>query len=427
MPRLCFVTPNHIATNPRLVKEARAAGAAGYDIRVVFSQYDPELAEADAEILRANPAWTSDVVCWINAGASRALWRSSRVRHALAMRAYRVLPVRALRVRALARVYDELLAAAARTPADLYLAHNLAALPIASAAAERWGTRFTFDAEDFHRGDLMDDRSARRMRPIVEATESEFMPRAAAVTAASDGIADAYAACLGIERPVTVLNVFEQSERDAELPPDACARERHDGERSVYWFSQTIGPHRGLDNAVGALAHLPSDVHLYLRGRWAPGYETVLRGHASTLGVGDRLHAHDTVHAHQLVRLAACHDVGLAAEVPVNESHRICVANKLFTYLLAGIPAAVSDTEGQRNVSRGFPNAVRIYPQNDPRALATAIRELLDDRHAPAAALSAALERYSWDVERERFLGVLARVAGTPESRGAAARHAAHA
>jgi glycosyltransferase involved in cell wall biosynthesis len=414
VPRLCFVTPGHIASNPRLAKEASAAAAAGYDVRIVFSQYMDELVAGDASILERNPAWRYDVVVWRNSAPHRRLRRWSGVRQRLSAALFALAPVPAAGVRALNRVYDELLAAALREPADLYIAHNLAALPVAAAAADHLHALLTFDAEDFHRGDVGNTSRDRRSRRLIEWAERRFIPRAAAVSAASDGIAEAYAKCLGIARPTTILNVFEQSERDAEVPATLLANERRDAGRSLYWFSQTIGPHRGLEDAVDALAQLPHDVHLYVRGMWAAGYEATLRARASRLGVGERVHSHPTALAAHLVRLASCHDVGLALEQPLNENKRVCVSNKLFTYLLAGVPAAVSATPGQRDVTRDFPKAVRLYPPGDASALAAAIRELLDDESARGAALGAALDRYSWDAERHRFLATVEDTIGAP-------------
>ena len=36
--RICIVTPGYISSTPRVVREADALSAAGYDVRVVFTQ-----------------------------------------------------------------------------------------------------------------------------------------------------------------------------------------------------------------------------------------------------------------------------------------------------------------------------------------------------------------------------------------------------
>lgn len=411
-PRLCFITPGHIASNPRLVKEANAAHAAGYSVRIVFSQYMHELAPADDAILARNPGWEFEVVRWRDNIDGQALRRRSAWRQRLSTMGFRASGIAASGVRALNRIYDEQLEAATRTPADLFIAHNLAALPVAVHAARRFDAHVTFDAEDFHRGELGADRASRANRRLIEWCETRFVPEVDAVSAASDGIAEAYAAALGIERPTTILNVFEQWERDVELPRALLDAERRDDGRSIYWFSQTIGPGRGLEDAVDALALLPRDVHLYVRGLWATGYKDSLFSRAARLGVDQRVHSLPPALPHQLVRLASLHDVGLALEQPVTANRSICVTNKLFTYLLAGIPAVASDTEGQRRVARGL-TSIRMYEPGNSATLARAVTDMLADQGLRDAALTAARERYSWDLEQRHFLAIVERLVGS--------------
>jgi len=41
MKKICLVSPGHVASNPRLVKEANSLVAAGYDVRVVAGDTAP--------------------------------------------------------------------------------------------------------------------------------------------------------------------------------------------------------------------------------------------------------------------------------------------------------------------------------------------------------------------------------------------------
>ena len=61
MPRICLISPSHVASNPRLVKEADALHAAGYDVHVVAGWYFPPLDRHDAEIYAASH-WPRTVV-----------------------------------------------------------------------------------------------------------------------------------------------------------------------------------------------------------------------------------------------------------------------------------------------------------------------------------------------------------------------------
>ena len=191
--------------------------------------------------------------------------------------------------------------------ADLYIAHYPAALPAAAIAAQRHGARYAFDAEDFHLGDTPDGPEYDAQRQMLRAIEGRYLPGCAYVTAASPGIADAYVEAYDIARPTVVLNVFPRAQAPIRPTPRGTAAPGP----SVYWFSQTIGPDRGLECAVRAIGRAQSRPHLYLRGTPAAGFLDHLRKIASEADALDRLHVLPPAAPSEMVRLAAAYDVGL--------------------------------------------------------------------------------------------------------------------
>jgi glycosyltransferase involved in cell wall biosynthesis len=248
---------------------------------------------------------------------------------------------------------------------------------------------------------------------MTHAIEGRYLPRCAYVTAAAPGIADAYAEAYGIPRPIVVLNAFPR----AQAPPGPTARGSAPGP-SVYWFSRTVGPDRGLECAVRAIAHARTQPHLYLRGTPAAGYVEELRALALEAGVGDRLHILPPAPPPEMERLAAVYDVGLAGETGYTPNHRIALANKLFTYLLAGLPIIASAIPSQVAFAKDVPDAVRLYPVDDHVGLAAALDALLADPNALSAARAAAYSygqtRYNWDVEKRVLLATVAKAFSAP-------------
>ena len=401
--RVCLVTTGHPSTNPRLVKEADALTEAGYDVHVVACKFLRWADEAD-EQFRDRP-WP---VSWVPFGAMPTpLQRQyQRIRKKLASGfTHRVGFPRLLNVRALHYVVPELARAATRVHADLYIAHNLGALPAAYAAARKHRARLGFDAEDFHRGEFPDGEDS-LARQLTMRIEERYIPACDYVTAASDGIAEAYARDLRIARPTTILNVFPLAEREVALSAEERAREKPDGLVSLYWFSQTIGPGRGLEDVVRALPHLPSSVVLSLRGKWTPGYEDKLMDLARAIGVASRIRALPVSPPREMIGRANCHDIGLALEQGETENRRICVTNKLFTYTLAGIPAIATDTPGQRAIAARLGGMVKLYL---PHRIEELIQAVISFMSVPASdyVRSAVVRRFNWDFERGVFLSVV--------------------
>ena len=413
-PQICLVTPGQPSTNPRLVKEADALTGAGYAVQVVACKYQEWADDADAAF--DDRDWS---VRWLRYGPMASRWRDlwQRGRRRAAEELIRVVgPQPGLTERAFHYALPELARVVRQVSADLYIAHNLAALPAAARAAQQHNAVLGFDAEDFHRGELPDTPANGLDRRITAALEERYIPRCDYVTAASDGIGAAYADALDIEEPTPILNVFPWSEREHEISDAVLNREVPDGRRSLYWFSQTIGPDRGLEDALRALPRLPNDVVLSLRGAWSPGYEETFRDEARRLGVADRVRHLNLVPPDELVPRTSQHDVGLALEQPVSPNRKICVTNKLFTYLLAGVPFVATRTLGQRPIIDDLPEAARGYAPGAVEECSDAVKSLLKAETGREAALRAARDRYSWEVEKKRFLKVVEEVLGSVEA-----------
>ena len=203
------------------------------------------------------------------------------------------------------------------------------ALPVRAArAAQRHGRPFAFDAEDFHVGDLADLPANAFDKSLIGSIECRYLPKASYVTAASQGIAEAYAAEYGIEQPKVILNTFPKRLRRRRTPsPRGVIQPRP----SLYWFSQTIGPDRGLECAVRAIARAKSIPHLFLRGVPTNGYKEKLAGLAREVGAGERLHFLAPAPPAQMESLAAKYDIGFVGETEGTLNRRIALTNKQFT------------------------------------------------------------------------------------------------
>lgn len=402
--RICLITTGQPSTNPRLVKEADALTAAGYDVHVVGAFWAPWAVAFDRELMSTRQ-WHWTMVDWRRETSALRFWKT-RVRHFAARLA--VQRTGALdawcAADALSRAGRELFAAA-RRDAALYIAHNLGALPVAAALAAATGAKLGFDAEDFHSGQF-EAGSDDGLQRFTARIETNLLKKCDYVTAAAPGMADAYRPLCRSGWPVVVLNVFPLSQRPAERPTLPAQPLR------VFWFSQTIGPHRGLEAAVRSLTPFRGAVRLTLQGQWAPGYEASLRALAAREGLTpDCLVAKPPVAPDALVRAASEHHVGLAAEPGHTPNNRLAWSNKVFTYLLAGSAVVASDTPGQRALHDAIPDAMKLFAPDDVDQLADIWRGALANpdsvERMRTAAWQSATSRYNWDREQHVFLDVV--------------------
>jgi glycosyltransferase involved in cell wall biosynthesis len=406
--RVCLVTTGQPSTNPRAVKEADALAQRGCDVRLVGAHWAQWAADSDGRLVESRK-WACTVIDWRRETAPALFWKS-RLRHRVARACMKVPLLNDLMLPAAAgRLTPELAAEAMRTPADLFIAHNVGALPAAAAAAARHRARLGFDAEDYHSGEFAaDDRSSAKL--AVARAESRYIPMCDYVTAAAPGIAGAYAPLARNGPPTPVLNVFPLAARPAKRRDTSA-----EGPVRAYWFSQTIGPHRGLEDVVRAMGRLGDvPVELHLRGTWQAGYREDLSRVAVQAGLPlDRLVSHEPAHPDDMVRLAAEFDIGLALEPGLTPNSSMLLSNKVFTYLLAGAALIATKTAGQRALLALIEPAARGYEPGDVDGLVHLLHEWTGDRAALDRARAAAWDygsaRYNWDREQETFLEAVAR------------------
>jgi len=412
--RICIVTPGQIGSNPRVVKEAQTLFDEGLRVSVIATRTLDSVEARDQSILQQAPYPIERIDL-----RSKLQWRSRRVTQIAFRAAHAATGLASLSARAFSAYAAPLTAAALRTPADLYIAHYPPALPAAFAAARRYGARYAFDAEDFHLGDWPDDAAYDRERRLLGSIERQALPHCAYVTASSPMIADAYAEAYGIVRPRVVLNAFPLAQAAHGPTARGCAEPGP----SVYWFSQVIGPNRGLECAVRAIGQARTRPHLYLRGQMADGFAQRLSALALEARADGHVHILPPALPAQMERLAAAYDLGLCSEPAHTTNNAFALSNKLFSYMLAGVPAVLSDTIAQRAFAAGNENAMHVYPSGDSQALAAALDRLLADPKRLAAARAAAYrlgrESYNWERESQKLVELVRQSLGAPSRREA--------
>jgi glycosyltransferase involved in cell wall biosynthesis len=403
MAVITIITPGALGSNPRVVKEAEALASRGHKVHVQSTRSLAVVDRRDAAVLaHANFSSTR-----LDLRTLRS-WRLRRLLQIGARYGFGALRLDALAPRALSAVVPLLKETLwSAPPADLYIAHYIEALPAAAALAARHGAAYAFDAEDFHLGEEADGPGVELKRKIKRAIERRYLPGALYVTAAAPLIAQAYVETYAIAQPTVILNVFSRANA-----PDAptIAGSVQPGP-SLYWFSQTIGFGRGLKTAIRAIAEAKSQPHLYLRGTPAAGFQDELKAVAAELGISARLHFLEPALPDDLERLGAEFDLGYSGEEGVEINRQYCLSNKIFSYMLAGVPVLASGTRAQLELVPQLGDAMAIFPIADEKALAGLIDSYLLDparlANARRKAWQLGQSRFNWECEAERLVTLI--------------------
>jgi len=304
----------------------------------------------------------------------------------------------------------ELLRAALRINADLTVVHSESGLWVAKQLLIS-GLKVATDFEDWFSQDLLE--SDRRGRPVqaLQQLERHLLRHGSYCTTTTHVMARAMAADAGTTRvPIVVPNCFPMGERIRavngsrdEVPANVV---------SFHWFSQTIGPGRGLEMLAQAMVLLEGNWWITLRGdlRNNGGWFNDLFAYATST----RVHILPAVGNAELLSRTMSHNVGLALEIPYCPSRDLTATNKIFEYMRAGLAIIATDTKGQSEVFDSCPDAGIMVPAGNAVALAAAMQRLIDDPQLLAscqkASASAGASTWAWEAHQNLLVNAVSGV-----------------
>jgi len=398
--KVVLITSGQPSLNPRLVKEADILANSGFDVTVLYAYWNNWGTTYDNDLL-SNKKWNA-----IRVGGDPMqkpfIYFISRIIHKISsfilQKTGRYKMFADISV---ARCSYFLIREAKKHKPDLYIAHNLGALPAAFKAAKKNGTAFGFDAEDFHRQEISNDTDSYHFK-ITCYLENKYLPYASYITASSPLIAEQYSTIYNRE-VTTLLNVFPKTNT---VPPVANKQKP----LKLFWFSQTVGHSRGLELIIAAIGISPNLSELHLLGNVSLDYKKQLLLLAENNGVvADRIYFYEPIAPDAIFDLGAQFDIGLASELTICLNRDISLTNKIFTYVQSGLVIAASNTRAQTGFIHKYPNIGFVY--NDANELAEALdrydldRELLQKTKAESLMLGET--ELNWECESKKFIKVI--------------------
>jgi len=405
--RILILTSAHLCRNPRVVKEATTLGAAGYDVTVMSASVQPRFERMDRELMRGLPfkrvvldysseALTARLVYFFQRSAT---WVARRLLTGLGWETAQALgPAPAL------------LRFARRFPAALTIVHT--EIPIwAAQHLIQDGRRVAVDVEDWYSEDLLP--ADRRSRPIklLRHAEEFALRHAAYASATAQSMADALTAAYQCPTPIVIRNSFPLQ------PNPRAGRPAPTGAPRFIWFSQTIGPGRGLEEFFAAWARTTQPSLVYLLGDERPDYRQKLLDRLPPARRCD-LHFIPLVTPDQLPFKLAEFDIGLALEAPTPLSRDVTITNKILQYLNAGLAVVATGTAGQREVLQAAPECGLLVSVQESVQLAAQLDALLADqaklRRMQLASREAAEREFCWEKDAPKLLAAVAAALARP-------------
>ncbi len=312
-----------------------------------------------------------------------------------------------------------MLRAARSVRADVYHANDLDTLLVSRLAAVRARARLVYDSHELWLGST---RYIRETGPVGRLrdrlTERLLVRRADAVIAVTPGRAREMSRMY----PGLVVDVVENcpdatpEARESRYLPDRLGVPEG---TPIALYQGSIALERGLENLIRACSLLPRGaVRVAMIGPDMTGGR--LSAMATGSGLGDVLTVLPPVPSEDLPMVTASADMGLILFQNTCPNHYYSLPNKLYEYMMAGIPVVAADLPEMRRVIEEEGCGVLTDPE-DPAAIAAAIAGLAADpprmRSMGGRGRSAALSRYTWSRQQVVLTAIYGRLAAAGRGR----------
>ncbi len=165
-----------------------------------------------------------------------------------------------------------------------------------------------------------------------------------------------------------------------------------------------INKDRGAEEAVEAMQYIDNAV-LVIAGK-GDAVEG-LKERVTSSGLASRVFFIPAMPYERLMKLTSLCDCGLSVDKDSNLNYRYSLPNKLFDYIMAGIPVVVSDLPELRKIVEKYGVGL-IIEDFSPKGIAEKINLILSDRDTEGRrdCLRKAAEELNWDNEKKILISL---------------------
>ncbi|MBW2037751.1 MAG: glycosyltransferase family 4 protein, partial [Deltaproteobacteria bacterium] len=410
--KICMLVRNNFTHDTRVIKEARSLIAAGHDVEVIASADgglpDYEVREDKIVVRRvgemAGPSGSHGwallrsrspkldnlasiflrVGNWVPPGIGIFLYQTKFLRWLVSIVTlpFALLPVLLNAgfkvVRSFARKMvawtnkgllfshndDEFVKVGILSGADVFHAHDLNTLFPAAVLAKKTGASLVYDSHELYVHRNSNENQWRRLRWLL--IEAQMIRQVDEVITVSESIAEVLVERYKIEKPTLVRNVQEYSQTWRKGALRELPELQHVSPQDrIAIYAGRITAGRGLGIMVEASQYLKG-VTIVLLGRENVAYSRKLKAMIRARGVGHKVILVPPVEPDEVCEYISSADVGLMLTENECLSYYYGAGNKLFHYLMAGVPVIVSDQPEKRKIVERY-EVGRFCKIDDPR------------------------------------------------------------
>jgi len=286
----------------------------------------------------------------------------------------------------------------------IYHAHDLNTLIPAYIVAKLRGAKLIYDSHE-----LWSREVALPLPYLWKQVEKHLILKADAVIVANKERAKILEKDYKLgEKPIVVMNCpfYHKPIKSDKLPKLLNIDNKT---REIVLYQGGIGRDRCAEELISACKYFKKGVILIFIGPIREDYQKKLAKKIKKETVGHKVYFLPPVPSYELPNYTSSANIGIVLYHNTSWNNYYCAPNKLFEYLMQGLPVIASNFPGMKEIVEGEQIGLCVNP-TDSIQIAKAINEILDDKHKYKMmrrnALKASKEKYNWEIESQKLLKV---------------------
>jgi glycosyltransferase involved in cell wall biosynthesis len=378
--QVCMHVRGAARTDVRVMREATALEKAGFAVSIVdIESESTRPAEEDIGGIHLKHLLRPD---WLISARSKP-WRLIKTIHKLIVSTLWLL----------------------RTPADIYHAHDVNALPPCYIAAQLHRKPLVLDAHEMPLHELEGMRR-RWVRTLITQLLAVMIRRCAGVITVSPLIVEEMFNRYHISDISLIRNTlpYHVAPRSNQLRQYLCLSSNV----RIVLYSGNLQPDRALDKLIRAARFLERDIVIVLMGRGIGSTRAELEALIAREMVADRVKIIPPVSYEELLDWTSSADIGAIAYAPdYSINARVQFPNKLFEYLMAGLPVLASQLPAIAEIIETY-DVGHVLTSLEPADIGSEINAMLADHDGLERmqhnALLATRHDLNWEKESQVLL-----------------------
>ena len=396
--QVCMLVTNDMVSDSRVSRHAETLGRNGFKVTVVCplsKRSTLHETRSDYQILRVR----SKMVEWWAALIAQRIIKTrdlSQTEYRFLARKKSVGWFIQASIRLLTMVSSQLalMRAARKIMAHVYCANDLDTLLITRLAAG-FDRTVVYDSHELWPDMLI--QVPPFVKTVLMSVERFLIRRVDSIMTVNEFIARVLAKRYTIKSAIHVIYNYPPKNRNLRT-----RREKRHNEKIEALYHGILSPERGLENLVNAAQHLLPDIVLVLRG------SGILEETLKTLSIGrTNIRFERPVGMREVVKAAESADVGIVPFLATNLSNYYISPNKLFEYIQAGLPIAVSNLPFLTKVV-STNDIGTVFDAREPKSIAEAINQITrkDVLARQRKNVFEVASKFCWEQESKKLLQV---------------------